>query len=93
MRAAEAEKLSPWQRLVRWVNNKRQQRIKDRSAYEKHMKPTTRLLLVILAVSCLLSFAIVIFAVLFIWNYSSNKVNVHLQRDALPGRSLVVTFR
>eukprot|EP00667_Euglena_gracilis_P001576 EG_transcript_1576 len=68
-------------RLALWWHARRQRRRLTQTAYEKHMRPTTRLLLVILFTSCAISIAIVVVAIVLIWDYSTTNVQQHIKRN------------
>jgi hypothetical protein len=73
---------SLWRRMLQCY---RQYRIKQttkeqRTAYERHMKPTTRLLFMILACTSFMCVAVVVFAISYIWVDASNVMTAHLQR-------------
>eukprot|EP00668_Euglena_longa_P027001 GGOE01033791.1.p1 GENE.GGOE01033791.1~~GGOE01033791.1.p1 ORF type:complete len:1150 (-),score=382.53 GGOE01033791.1:281-3730(-) len=80
--AAEQEhQPSACQRFRHWLEQKRQERKMKQTAYERHMKPTTRLLLLILATSCVISIAVVVFSVVLIFDHTNDAVISHLIRD------------
>eukprot|EP00668_Euglena_longa_P026586 GGOE01033277.1.p1 GENE.GGOE01033277.1~~GGOE01033277.1.p1 ORF type:complete len:1140 (+),score=364.51 GGOE01033277.1:175-3420(+) len=68
-------------RLAQWWWARKQRQRMNQTAYEKHMRPTTRLLLVILCTSCAISIAIVVVAIVLIWDYSTDNVKDHIKRD------------
>eukprot|EP00667_Euglena_gracilis_P001506 EG_transcript_1506 len=70
-----------WRRLTEWAKRRYRQRKAKQTAYEKHMKPTMRLLLLVLAASCAISVAVVVFAVVFIFSQSNGLVVDHIKRD------------
>eukprot|EP00667_Euglena_gracilis_P003558 EG_transcript_3563 len=70
------------QRLWQWMQQKSKERKLRQTAYERHMKPTTRLLLLILFTACVISTAVVVFAVVLIFDHTNNAVIDHLVRDA-----------
>eukprot|EP00667_Euglena_gracilis_P000539 EG_transcript_539 len=72
-----------WRRAWRWLRRRCRQRSAERTAYEKHMRPTTRLLLVILAWATVVSIAIVVFSIIKIFDDSVNKVEDHVLREVL----------
>eukprot|EP00669_Euglena_mutabilis_P002621 TRINITY_DN132_c0_g1_i1.p1 TRINITY_DN132_c0_g1~~TRINITY_DN132_c0_g1_i1.p1 ORF type:complete len:999 (-),score=276.51 TRINITY_DN132_c0_g1_i1:532-3528(-) len=71
-----------WQRGIAWLKARHRQRQVQATAFEKHMKPTMRLLLLILCTSSLMSAAVVVFASIFVWNHSTTTVASHVLRDA-----------
>eukprot|EP00668_Euglena_longa_P026573 GGOE01033264.1.p1 GENE.GGOE01033264.1~~GGOE01033264.1.p1 ORF type:complete len:1187 (-),score=429.21 GGOE01033264.1:1088-4567(-) len=72
---------SLWQRFRDWTRLQLQRRKLKQTAYEKHTKPTTRLLFLILAASCAVSISLVVFAVVLIFDRSDNLVVTHIKRD------------
>eukprot|EP00667_Euglena_gracilis_P001676 EG_transcript_1677 len=68
-------------RLWHWLQQKRQERKLNHTAYERQMKPTTRLLLLILFTSCVISAAVVVFSVVLIFDHTNTAVINHLVRD------------
>eukprot|EP00668_Euglena_longa_P026986 GGOE01033772.1.p1 GENE.GGOE01033772.1~~GGOE01033772.1.p1 ORF type:complete len:1150 (-),score=409.26 GGOE01033772.1:1107-4556(-) len=78
----EVSRPSNFQRFRLWLQQRRKERKLRQTAYERHMKPTTRLLLLILITACVISTAVVVFAVLFIFDHTNNAVINHLVRDA-----------
>eukprot|EP00668_Euglena_longa_P008511 GGOE01010260.1.p1 GENE.GGOE01010260.1~~GGOE01010260.1.p1 ORF type:complete len:1208 (-),score=403.92 GGOE01010260.1:1029-4382(-) len=74
-------KPSLWRRFRDWARLRLQRRRMKQTAYERHMKPTMRLLLLILATSSVISIAVVVFAVVFIFIQSNSLVEDHVKRD------------
>eukprot|EP00667_Euglena_gracilis_P003448 EG_transcript_3459 len=74
-----AESLRCW--LTQRWRERRQRRRLNQTAYEKHMRPTARLLLVILCTSCSICVAIVVVALVLIWDFSIDNVMSHIKRD------------
>eukprot|EP00667_Euglena_gracilis_P000689 EG_transcript_688 len=72
---------SVWRRVAQWWRARQQRKRLNRTAYEKHMRPTTRLLLVILCTSCAICIAIVVVAIVLIWNFSVDNVLSLMKRD------------
>eukprot|EP00667_Euglena_gracilis_P023114 EG_transcript_25993 len=72
---------SALQRLWQWLQQRNKERGLRQTAYERHLKPTTRLLLLILFMSCVISTAVVVFSVFLIFNHSNDAVINHLVRD------------
>eukprot|EP00667_Euglena_gracilis_P002319 EG_transcript_2319 len=70
-----------WRRCWAWVRLRYRQRAAKRTAYEKHMKPTTRLLALILAISCAVSVAVVVLSAVFNFLQSDQLVSDHIRRD------------
>eukprot|EP00667_Euglena_gracilis_P003962 EG_transcript_3973 len=68
-------------RLWQWLRQRHAERKLRQTAYERHMKPTTRLLLLILVTSCVISSAVVVFSVVLIFDHTNNAVVNHLVRD------------
>eukprot|EP00668_Euglena_longa_P011075 GGOE01013432.1.p1 GENE.GGOE01013432.1~~GGOE01013432.1.p1 ORF type:complete len:1134 (+),score=292.86 GGOE01013432.1:137-3403(+) len=68
-------------RLIQWWRARCQRQKLNRTAYEKHMRPTTRLLLVILCTSCVICAAIVVVAIVLIWDFSTDNVLSYIKRD------------
>eukprot|EP00667_Euglena_gracilis_P001905 EG_transcript_1905 len=78
----EVYKPSIFRLFWRWLQKKHRERKLRQTAYERHMKPTTRLLLLILLTSCAISTAVVVFAVIFIFDQSNNATISHINRVA-----------
>eukprot|EP00667_Euglena_gracilis_P003358 EG_transcript_3372 len=81
LEAEQERQPSALQRLWHWVQEKRMERKLRATAYERNMKPTTRLLLLILVTACIISTSVVVFSVVLIFDHSNNAVIDHLQRD------------
>eukprot|EP00667_Euglena_gracilis_P001392 EG_transcript_1391 len=72
-----------WQRAWRWLQRRYRQREAEQTAYERHMRPTTRLLLVILATATIISIGIVIFSIIKTFDDSVNRLQDHILREVL----------
>eukprot|EP00668_Euglena_longa_P028130 GGOE01035248.1.p1 GENE.GGOE01035248.1~~GGOE01035248.1.p1 ORF type:complete len:1167 (-),score=397.27 GGOE01035248.1:1046-4081(-) len=79
--AQEERQPSIFQRFWQWLQQKNKERKLRQTAYERHMKPTTQLLLLILATACVISTTVVVFAVVSIFSHTNNAVTDHLIRD------------
>eukprot|EP00667_Euglena_gracilis_P004191 EG_transcript_4208 len=77
---------APWRRAWGWLRRQRQQRSAERTAYEKHMRPTTRLLLVILATATAISCGMVAFAIVMIFDHSVDDVKNNVLRQVISLR-------
>eukprot|EP00667_Euglena_gracilis_P000719 EG_transcript_719 len=80
--AKEERPPSAPQRLWRWLVHRGLAWRRRAAAFEIRIKPTTRLLLLILLVACLISTSVVVFAVVFIFDHTNTAVIDHLVRDA-----------
>eukprot|EP00667_Euglena_gracilis_P002180 EG_transcript_2181 len=81
MQQAEQERRpSVCRRMWQWLRQRNKERKLKHTAYERHLKPTMRLLLLILTSSCVISTAVVVFSVFLIYNNSNNAVIDHLVR-------------
>eukprot|EP00668_Euglena_longa_P028595 GGOE01035876.1.p1 GENE.GGOE01035876.1~~GGOE01035876.1.p1 ORF type:complete len:1162 (-),score=411.87 GGOE01035876.1:1521-4565(-) len=72
---------SIWKRMWRWARLRYQRRQLQQTAYERRMRPTTRLLLVILFAASAISLAIVLFSTIYIFDHSVNDVKEHVLRE------------
>eukprot|EP00667_Euglena_gracilis_P023160 EG_transcript_26075 len=81
-----------WRRAWRWLQQQRRQRSAKQTAYEKHMRPTTRLLLVILAMASALSIGIVIFSIVMIFDRSVDLVQDNVLRQVARLREGLEVF-
>eukprot|EP00668_Euglena_longa_P027006 GGOE01033798.1.p1 GENE.GGOE01033798.1~~GGOE01033798.1.p1 ORF type:complete len:1151 (-),score=392.90 GGOE01033798.1:281-3733(-) len=80
--AAEQERPpSAFRRFWQWLQRQNLERKMKQTSYERYMKPTTRLLLLILLTACVISTAVVVFAVLSIFDHTIDGVVDHLVRD------------
>eukprot|EP00667_Euglena_gracilis_P019846 EG_transcript_21337 len=80
--AAEEERTATvFRRLWQWLQQKNRERRAWQSQFQVRIKPTTRLLLLILLVACIVSASVVVFAVVFIFDHSNSAVIDHLTRD------------
>eukprot|EP00668_Euglena_longa_P026575 GGOE01033266.1.p1 GENE.GGOE01033266.1~~GGOE01033266.1.p1 ORF type:complete len:1185 (+),score=424.15 GGOE01033266.1:254-3556(+) len=80
--AAVPGRILLWRRFQDWVRLRIQRRKLKHTSYERHTKPTTRLLLLILATSCTVCISLVLFAAVFIFSHSNSLVVTHIKRDS-----------
>lgn len=74
------------------VQNKKKQAWVDRHRCRGGVCSPTRLLLLILVTSCVISAAVVVFAVVFTFQHSDNAVINHIKRDSVLMRDGVSLF-
>eukprot|EP00668_Euglena_longa_P042272 GGOE01055831.1.p1 GENE.GGOE01055831.1~~GGOE01055831.1.p1 ORF type:complete len:1146 (+),score=403.95 GGOE01055831.1:24-3461(+) len=73
---------SALQRFWQWLQQKHKERKLRHTAYLPQIKPTMRLLLLILVTACSISTAVVVFSVLSIYDHTNTAVINHLVRNA-----------
>eukprot|EP00667_Euglena_gracilis_P005695 EG_transcript_5736 len=81
-----------WRRAWQWLRWRCRRQSTKQTAYEKHMRPTTRLLLVILAAASAISLGIVIFSIVMIFDHSVDQVRQNVLREVVLLRDGLEVF-